>query len=85
MVLICLFIPAVHNRLLSFHTFLLKEVKVVLDMLNWLHESQILSSIFPKYALVMFVIDLRKSFLFMQGYQNCWKFHTIHTMIYKIC
>ena len=65
MVVICLFIPAVHNRLLSFHTFLLKEVKVVLDMLNWLHKSQILSSIFPKYALVMFVIDLRKSFLFM--------------------
>jgi hypothetical protein len=31
----------------------------------------------------MFVINLRKSFLFMQGYKNCWKCYTIYTMIYK--
>ena len=40
-------------------------------MLNRLRESQMLSSIFPEYAIVMFVIDLGRRFLFMQGYQNC--------------
>ena len=62
--------------------FSIKEVKEVPNTLNRLHESQ-MSSIFPKYAIVMFVINLRKSFLFMQGYKNCWKCYTIYTMIYK--
>ena len=66
-------------------TVSLKEVKEVPNMLNRLRESQMLSSIFPKYAIVMFVIDLGKSFLFMQGYQNCWKFYTTYTMVYKKC
>ena len=49
---------------------------LVPNLLNRLCESKMLSSIFPKYAVVMFVIDLRKSFLFMlysslgKGYKN---------------
>ena len=49
----------------------LKEVKEVPNTLNRLRESQMLSSIFPKYAIIIFVIDLRKSFLFMQCYKDC--------------
>ena len=36
----------------------LKEVKEVPNTLNRLRESQMLSSIFPKYAVVVFVIGL---------------------------
>ena len=36
----------------------LKEVKAVPNTLNRLRESQMISSIFPKYAVVVFVIDL---------------------------
>ena len=35
-----------------------KEVKEVPNTLNRLRESQMLSSIFPKYTIVVFVIDL---------------------------
>ena len=36
----------------------IKEVKEVPNTLNRLRESQMLSSIFPKYAIVVFVIGL---------------------------
>ena len=39
------------------------DVKIVKEMpntLNRLRESQMLSSVFPKYSIVMFVIVLRK-------------------------
>ena len=58
-------------------------------MLNRFRESQMLSSIFPKYAIVMFVIDLRKKFSlhalqqFRERLQE--RCNTYYTMIYKIC
>ena len=38
--------------------FELKEVKEVPNTLNRLRESQMMSSIFPKYSVVVFVIGL---------------------------
>jgi hypothetical protein len=40
------------------HMFNLKEVKEVPNMLKRLRESQMMSSIFPKYSVVVFVIGL---------------------------
>ena len=37
-----------------------KTVKEIPNTLNRLRESQMLSSVFPKYSIVMFVIVLRK-------------------------
>ena len=62
----------------------LNEVKEVPNTLNRLRESEVLSSIFPKYAIVMFVVDLKKKSLHARLQELLKILHDLHYDLQKM-